>query len=87
MGPFLLSEEFGKMSLSRPLRLVGPVDVLCVAVLVDVFVPLLRLHGSLQPVMLVVLVVSWSVGADAAVCIIESLTGGSYWSSPLDVVE
>ena len=47
MGPFLLSEEFGEMLLCRPLRLVGLVDVLCVAMLVDAFVPLLHLHGSL----------------------------------------
>ena len=87
MGPFLLTEEFGEMLLCRPLRLVGPVDVLCVAVLVAVPVLLLCLHGSLQPVALVVLVASWSVGADAAVCIIESFMGGSYWSSPSDVVE
>ena len=87
VGPFLLSEEFGEMLLCRPLRLVGPVDVLCVAVLVAVPIPLLHLHGSLQPVTPVVLVASWSVGADAAVCIIESFTGGSYWPSPSDVVE
>ena len=87
MGLFLLSEEFGQMLLCRPLQLVDPVDVLCVAVLVAVPVPLFHLHVLLQPVTLVVLVVSWSVGADAAVCIIESFTGGSYRSLPSDVVE
>ena len=78
MGPFLLSEEFGEMLLCRPLQLVDPVDVVCVAVLVDVPVLLLCLLRSLRPVMPVVLVVSWSVGGDTAVCIIESFMAGSY---------
>ena len=36
------------------------------------------LHGSLQPVTQVALVVNWSVGTDAAPCIIESFSDGSY---------
>ena len=52
-----------------------------------VFVPLLRLHGSVRPVMPIALVANWSVGADPAPCIIESFTGGSYWLSPLVVAE
>ena len=44
------------------------------------FVPgvLFLLHGPLQPVALVVLVVIWSVGADVVPCIIESFLDGSY---------
>ena len=87
VGLFLVSEEFGKLLLCRPLQPVGLVDILCGAVLVAIFAPLLHLHGSLRPVMPVTLVVNWSVGADPAPCIIESFMGGSYWSSPSGVVE
>ena len=87
MGPFLVSEEFGELLLHRPLRPVGLVDVLCEAVFVAVFVPLLHLHGSLRPVMPIALVVNWSVGADPAPCIIKSFKGGSYWLSPSVVAE
>ena len=78
VGPFLKSEEFGELVLCRTLRPVGLVDVLWGAVLAAVLGMLFHLHGSLQPVALVVLVVNWSVGADPAPCIIESLLGGSY---------
>ena len=78
VGPFLESEEFGKLLLCRPLRLVGLVDILWGAVLVAVLGMLFHLHRSLRPVVLVELVANWSVGADPAPCIIESLSGGSY---------
>ena len=87
MGPLLVSEEFGELLLHRPLRPVGLVDVLSEAVFAAVFVLLFRLHGSLRPVTPIALVVNWSVGADPAPCIIESFTGGSYWSFPSVVAE
>ena len=75
------------MLLCRLLRPVGLVDVLCGAVLAAVLVTLFHLHGSLRPVALVALVANWSVGADLAPCIIESLLGGSYWSFPSVIAE
>ena len=51
---------------------------------VTAFVPLFCLHGSLRPVTPIALVANWSVGAEPAPCIIESFTGGSHWSSPLE---
>ena len=47
---------------------------------------LLHLNGSLRPAASVVLVVNWSTGEEVAPCNIESFSGGSYWSSPSDVV-
>ena len=47
MGPFLLSEEFGEMFLRKPLRLVGTVVDLCVAMPVVMPMLLMCLHGAL----------------------------------------
>ena len=75
MGPCLLSDEFGELYW-KLLRLGCLIVWACVSEHVAVFIPLLYLHGSLQPIPLVVLVVNWLPGTDVLM-IIESFAGGS----------
>ena len=73
-GAFLLLDEFGE-SLKKPLQPVGPVICGGKVVCVGVLALLLSLHASLQPVVLVVLVMSCPPEVTPAPWIIESFTG------------
>ena len=76
MSRCLLSNEFGDLYW-KPLRLVCLIICVCVSVYVAVPISLLYLHGLLQPIPPVVVVVNWLPGTVIAPWNIDSFAGGS----------